>query len=596
MKKHNKGITLIALVITIVVLLILAMVSIRLVMNGGVIGKSEYAAQIQKIEQIEEKIKLQKTEMEMDKYKSGQTEEITVKEILEKNGEDTSETISIASGATSIPKNMPEGEYYIVTPEKYAFNNENTRRYAKLTSRGEERAEDILKNVYVINAQFEVYYVIEGIKGESKKPPTDQKYLLFKHNEEKGTSTFVGMNSRYRIGDGIFGEGEYIINDLVIPEVVKNDRGEDSIVTSIGAKQMGEVKIKTVVIPDSVEIIDDYSFYLWTGMTEIKMPSKVTKIGQNAFSHCLSLTTITLPNGFTVLNGSVFEYCRSLTSITLPEGVTTLNGPVFNFCTGLTSVYLPSSLNNITEDFTFRNCSSDLKIYVNKYKKECTSWDPNWACNATVIYKTGTNPENVTDQEYLLFTHDETTGTSKFMGMNPKYLMDNGYYDKDGCIITDLVIPTVVKNNSEEDSIVTSIGTELGTDGNNATIKSVVLPETIEMIDAYAFYRWTALTAITIPEGIGITILEGPVFGDCTSLTSITIPEGVTTLSGPVFRGCTSLTSAKIPSSVTSITPGAFSGCPNLTIYIDKYQSECSSWPPPWKGSATVIFKKQNNN
>ena len=42
--KTNKGITLVALVITIIVLLILAMVSISIVMNQGIMTKSKDAA------------------------------------------------------------------------------------------------------------------------------------------------------------------------------------------------------------------------------------------------------------------------------------------------------------------------------------------------------------------------------------------------------------------------------------------------------------------------------------------------------------------------------------------------------------------------
>ena len=42
-KNTQKGITLVALVITIIVLLILAMVSIRIVMDGGLISKAKDA-------------------------------------------------------------------------------------------------------------------------------------------------------------------------------------------------------------------------------------------------------------------------------------------------------------------------------------------------------------------------------------------------------------------------------------------------------------------------------------------------------------------------------------------------------------------------
>ncbi len=47
MLKSQKGITLVALVVTIVVLIILATISISVAINGGLIGKAQGAAQWQ---------------------------------------------------------------------------------------------------------------------------------------------------------------------------------------------------------------------------------------------------------------------------------------------------------------------------------------------------------------------------------------------------------------------------------------------------------------------------------------------------------------------------------------------------------------------
>ena len=66
--KNNKGITLVALIITIIVLLILAMVSINLVMNGGIIGKSKNAVDKYSEEEIAEQIKLAYQEYQMSQY------------------------------------------------------------------------------------------------------------------------------------------------------------------------------------------------------------------------------------------------------------------------------------------------------------------------------------------------------------------------------------------------------------------------------------------------------------------------------------------------------------------------------------------------
>lgn len=57
-RNTQAGITLVALIITVIVLLILAMVSIRLIMNGGIIGKAEYGTENYKSEEELEKIKL----------------------------------------------------------------------------------------------------------------------------------------------------------------------------------------------------------------------------------------------------------------------------------------------------------------------------------------------------------------------------------------------------------------------------------------------------------------------------------------------------------------------------------------------------------
>ena len=56
--REQKAITLVALIITIIVLLILAMVSIRLVMNGGIIDRAESGTQAYSEAEIQEQIKL----------------------------------------------------------------------------------------------------------------------------------------------------------------------------------------------------------------------------------------------------------------------------------------------------------------------------------------------------------------------------------------------------------------------------------------------------------------------------------------------------------------------------------------------------------
>ena len=66
----QKGITLVALIITIIVLLILAMVSIRLVMNGGIIDRAERGTAAYTEAEIQEQIKLAYSEWQTAQWTS----------------------------------------------------------------------------------------------------------------------------------------------------------------------------------------------------------------------------------------------------------------------------------------------------------------------------------------------------------------------------------------------------------------------------------------------------------------------------------------------------------------------------------------------
>ena len=65
--KKQKGITLIALVITIIVLLVLAVVSIRIAVNNGIITKANEAVNAYSEEEIREKIELAYSEYKMER-------------------------------------------------------------------------------------------------------------------------------------------------------------------------------------------------------------------------------------------------------------------------------------------------------------------------------------------------------------------------------------------------------------------------------------------------------------------------------------------------------------------------------------------------
>ena len=129
-----------------------------------------------------------------------------------------------------------------------------------------------------------------------------------------------------------------------------------------------------------------------------------------------------------------------------------------------------------------------------------------------------------------------------------------------------------------------------------ASLKSITIPSSVTSIGYGAFTGCKSLTLIIVEEGNKVyhsnklclietaskTVVLGlngsgiPTDGSVTSigdyafynftlLTSITIPDGITSIGKDAFRGCASLTSITIPDSVTSIGAGAFRECSSLT-------------------------------
>ena len=128
--KNKNGITLVALIITIIVLLILAMVSIRLVMNGGIIDRAEKGTKAYTEAEVQEQIKLEYSEWQTARW-TGETRTAAdfVKASLEKTyGENTVDKVEESEGVFTVKfKDGREYTYNVATgtTEKVAKWNDN---------------------------------------------------------------------------------------------------------------------------------------------------------------------------------------------------------------------------------------------------------------------------------------------------------------------------------------------------------------------------------------------------------------------------------------------------------------------------------------
>ena len=114
------------------------------------------------------------------------------------------------------------------------------------------------------------------------------------------------------------------------------------------------------------------------------------------------------------------------------------------------------------------------------------------------------------------------------------------------------------------DRVVTNIGKQAFY--NLAAVVEITLPDSILVIDEYAFAGCSELTALNLPDGV-TTIGEGA-FLNCVALTDVKLNNSLETIGAKAFNGCTAMTNVDLPAGLTSIGDGAFTFCKSMTTLI----------------------------
>ena len=219
-------------------------------------------------------------------------------------------------------------------------------------------------------------------------------------------------------------------------------------------------KIKSIVITgNKITRIDDLSFYGYSNLESIKIPSSVKVIGEDAFCKCEKLKKVELANGLEFIHCNAFQGCKSLKEISIPDSVTFIYAQAFKDCTGLEKVKLSNKM-HIIEYELFYGCTSLTSISI---------------------------PNGVTKINFRAFN-----GCTKLTGVSlPETLT---YIDDDvfnGC--------TSLKSIYLPDSITFIAG---GVFQGCTSLESVTLPTGIDSVSAYLFYDCTSLKRVDIPKTV----------------------------------------------------------------------------------------------
>ena len=105
--------------------------------------------------------------------------------------------------------------------------------------------------------------------------------------------------------------------------------------------------IKKIIIPDSVESIENNAFFNCTNLTSINISNSIKNIKDFAFEWCESLTSINIPDLVEHIEKYAFGHCENLTSINISDSVEYIGNRAFYDCKNLKSITIPNSIKYI---------------------------------------------------------------------------------------------------------------------------------------------------------------------------------------------------------------------------------------------------------
>ncbi len=270
------------------------------------------------------------------------------------------------------------------------------------------------------------------------------------------------------------------------------------------------------VIPEGVTSVASYAFVTSPTVREIVLPSTVTKLESHAFYHARSLEKIVLPDGLSRIPESCFRECAALREVVMPDSITTIENYAFQGCSAMERLTLPAHLREVAYN-VFGGCASLKSVSI---PEEVESIGEYAFCGCKALTEVSL-PDSV------------------------RVLKREAFY---GC------------NALAEVSLGKVEEIAYGVFRNDTALRLVRMSPALKQMGNAVFDGCSALEAVTIPEGL--TCVTNSFFDK--TVTTLTLPDSVTVIEDYAFSGFPSLTEIYLPARLQKIGEHAFGNCSKL--------------------------------
>lgn len=327
--------------------------------------------------------------------------------------------------------------------------------------------------------------------------------------------------------------------------------------TDIGGSLSGFKNVTEITIPGSVKVFNATLQYM-KQLRTLTFEEGVEEIASGSVvSGCKNLTTIHLPSSLQKLSGTgTFSGASALTDITLPEGIAITEGSTFSECTSLESIELPASITTIPSSM-FAGCSALERVTAkgtitaigNGAFGSVTDWnDQETADTALTEIPDLSQVTSIGDRAFYGCSALETVDLHSVTTM--------GYAAFQGC--------DALSGEIDLSKLEVIPGHAFCYDPN---ITSVITCPTLRSIGDWAFI-WADISTISLPETLNsigtYTFYKASLSG------TVALPDSLTQLGASAFSGCEEVNAIQIGSGLKDIPANAFAGCTNLkTITVN---------------------------
>lgn len=546
-----KGITIVALVITIVIMLILLGVTVTVVIKGDLIDTAKESNDETRYAQVLEQKEMWESEkLATDRFgaKAETLEEFVERLKKEKILTEEEGKQILELGFVTIAKKdiLFDGKRNVADASLWDYQLDTKTNFVTITRY--LGTTDNLTELTIPN-----FLLIGG-----------KEYRVTKTLSYNGSNAIVNFKGKLIISKGI---------------------------TEIGrASFNGASKITGVEIPNSAILISDYAFQNCEGLTTITIPGSVKKIGNwwgNAngqiFNGCSNLKEVILEEGIEEISGRAFDSCSKVKEWKLPKSLKRIGPGAFQ-STGVEEFNIPENVESIAA--TFISSSNLSRINVDSNNKYFTSVDGIlFDKDSTRLIKYPENRDgssyevpntvNTIDanafgscknlQTIVIADSVEKIGDSAFYGSklktinlgggitninnkpfygalnltninviteNDKYESENGVLFNKGKTILIKCPPAII--NGEVYEIPNTV-VEIGPQSfYRSQIKNVIIPSSVKKIGSESFFQCYNLEELNLSEGL--ERIEWRALQQCNKIKTIVVPSSVTYIDKECFR------------------------------------------------------------